>query len=259
MKQLLAIIGILIVAPAYSQTHYVSYKNDKHAYYNNAGQLQGFSESRINEVTLNSDSSFEFWSRPNVSCFTWHEYKGSWKKPSDTIRFYDSYEVVENDSRIIYKNNNEQSYNIGFSTDKNSVLKNKNVKVQYVYDYDSHLEDIERLFQMAENNTVEIPFNTIPNFNKLAAIRIEYQLTDNDKRYGYLSENSRFLNVKTRDLSNVISIKFIENPKKEIVHRVITGVIKNDTLIILSQIKSKISLPDYNGDIVFEDSYPLYK
>ncbi|MBS1503855.1 MAG: hypothetical protein JST32_17430 [Bacteroidetes bacterium] len=256
MRPIFTIIILSLAVVVHGQIHYLNYKN---AYYNKSGRLEDFCEPRINEITLNSDSTFEFWSRPFVSCFTWHEYKGSWKKVIDTIRFYDNYEVVENDTRTTYKNNNKQVYHIGFSTDKNSALISKDVKVQYVYDYDAHLEDIEKTFPLRATNSIEIPFPDIPNRNKLAAIRIEYQLNDKDKRYCYLSENSHFLNVKTRDLSNIISVKFVENPKKEVVHRVITGIVKNDTLRILSIMKSKTTLPDYHEEIMFEDSYAFSK
>jgi hypothetical protein len=241
------------------QSHYLNYKNDKNAYYNKAGQLDGFFEPKINEITLNSDSTFELWSRPNVSCFTWHEYKGSWGKNTDTIRFYDNYEVLENDILATYKKNNNQVYHISLSTDRNSLLKNKDVKVQYVYDYNAHLEDIERTYKLNANEAIEIPFQAVPNLNKLAAIRIEYKLNDEDKRYCYLAENKNFVNVKTGDLSNIISVKFVEHPKKEIVHRIITSVIKNDTLRVLSTTKSKTTLPDYHEEIMFEDSYTLSK
>jgi hypothetical protein len=53
-----------------------------------------------------------------LSCFTWHEYNGIWKKGKDTIMIYDNYEVVENDMKITYRKNNKKKYQISFFTDK---------------------------------------------------------------------------------------------------------------------------------------------
>ncbi len=60
-------------------------------------------DERISSIHLTSDNEFEFWSRPMVSCLTWHEYKGTWTKNNDTILFYDQYEVQENDSKFNLK------------------------------------------------------------------------------------------------------------------------------------------------------------
>lgn len=45
--------------------------------------------SRIHEIILNPDSTFDFWSRPHVSCFTWNHYTGAWKREKDTLIFID--------------------------------------------------------------------------------------------------------------------------------------------------------------------------
>jgi hypothetical protein len=251
----------------FAQNKLVTYSNPQNTYYNKdtsnsvkEGPLKGvaFFEPKVNEITLNNDSTFDFYSRPNVSCFTWQEYKGTWKKSKDTILFYDNYEVVENDVRVIYKKNNEHKYHIHFFTDKKSELKNKEIKIEYVYDYSAHLKDVEKLLHLNKNNELEISFQDISSIYKLAAIRIEYLLNDNQKRFGYLTQN-KILNIKNGNLANIIKVEFVENPKKEIVYRTIKGLVQNGALVIVSTTKSKITLPDYHSEIMFEKSYALDK
>ena len=251
----------------FAQNKLVTYSNPQNAYYNKdisnslkEGPLKGlyFFEPKVNEITLNTDSTFDFWSRPNVSCFTWQEYKGTWKKSKDTILFYYNYEIAENDMRVTYKKNSEHKYNIHFSTDKKSGLKNKEIKIQYVYDYDAHLEDFEKILNLDRNNELEISFQDITSINKLAAIRIEYLLNDEQKRFGYLTQN-KIINKKNSDLPNIIRVEFVENPKKEIVYRTIKGIVQNGVLVIVSTAKSKTTLTDYHSEIMFEKSYALDK
>jgi hypothetical protein len=189
-------------------------------------------------VTLNPDKTFEFWSRPHTSCFTWHEYKGTWRKEKDTLIFSDQYEVKEEDTKASYKNDSRQSFLISFKTDKNSVLRNRKIKVQYVYDYDANLDEPEVIFDIKSDNAIEIPFKNIANFKKLSAIRIEYELNSKETRYNYLTQNN-LLNNKKRDVPNIINVEFVERPKKEIVYRTIRGAIKKDTLVIVSITKTK--------------------
>ena len=262
-----SIILILFGQLLFAQNKPVSYSNPRNAYYNkdtsNAikeGPLKGLNlfTPKVNEITLNTDSTFDFWSRPNVSCFTWQEHKGAWKKSKDTILFYDNYEVVENDVRVTFKKNSEHKYQIHFFTDKQSELKNKEIKIQYVYDYNAHLEDVEKLFHINKNNELEISFQDISSIDKLAAIRIEYLLNDEQKRFGYLTQN-KILNIKNGNLPNIIRVEFVENPKKEIVYRTIKGLLQNGALVIVSTKKNKIILPDYHSEIMFEKSYALDK
>ncbi|HKB43406.1 MAG TPA: hypothetical protein VKC90_03420 [Chitinophagaceae bacterium] len=245
----------------YGQTKAITFSNNLNAYYSKTKDtLLGlrFFEPKINEITLNPDATFEFWSRPNMSCFTWHSYKGTWKKNNDTLLFYDNYQVEENDTKATYKRDTKKEFVITFKTDKGSVLKNKSLKIQYEYDYDAHIDSPEKIFSLGENNSVVIPYKDIPNLDKLAAIRIEYLLNYTEKRYNYLTEN-KTINVKQRDIPNIIDVEFVERPKKEIVYRTIRAVVKNDTLRIVSSSKTKTILSDYYRDIEFENSYSLNK
>jgi hypothetical protein len=127
-----------------------------------------------------------------------------------------------------------------------------------VYDFNAHLDDIEKTYYLNANNMIEISFQEIPNRIKLAALRIECVLSSGEKRFGYLTEN-KILNLKNGDLSNIIGVEFVENPKKEIVHRTIKGVIRNNGLTVVSTTKTKTMLPDYHEEIMFENSYALNK
>lgn len=245
----------------YGQDKVITFSNSLNAYYTKAkpkDTLLRFFDPKINQITLNPDASFEFWSRPNVSCFTWHSYKGTWKKNNDTLIFNDSYQVEENDTKATYKRDSRSEFVITFRTDKNSVLNNKSIKIQYEYDYDAHLDIPEKTFYLNTNNSLVIPYKDIPNLDKLAAIRIEYLLNYTEKRYNYLTEN-KTINVKQGNIPNIISVEFIERPLKEIVYRTIRAVVKNEILIIVSNSKTKTILPDYYRDIEFEESYTLDK
>jgi len=258
---------LLILATAgqtiYGQTKTITFRNNLNAYYSETRSkdtLFGFRffEPRINEIALNPDATFEFWSRPNVSCFTWHSYKGTWKKNKDTLFFYDDYQVEENDIKATYKRDIKKEFEITFKTDKGSILKNKNIKIEYEYDYDAHIDSPEIIFSLDANNSVVISYKDIPNLDKLAAIRIEYLLNYTEKRYNYLTEN-KTINRKQGDVPNIIEVEFVERPKKEIVYRTIRAVVKNNTLRIVSNSRTKTILPDYYRDIEFEDSYSLSK
>jgi hypothetical protein len=246
------------VQATYGQDTSITFRNDLSAYYSKAKPLSGFFESRINQITLNADSTFEFWSRPNVSCFTWQSFKGTWKKNNDTLIFNDSYEVEENDTKATYKNDARQEIVITFETDKGSALKNKSIKIKYEYDFYANIDSPEKTFTLDANNSVIIPYKDLPNLDKLAAIRIEYLLNYTEKRYNYLTDN-KIANLKQRAIPNIIDVEFVEKPKKEIVYRTTKAVVKNNTLQIVSSSKTKTILPDYHGDIEFESSYSLNK
>ena len=260
--QFIATLLILLVTAGqtiYGQDKAIIFSNTANAFYNKQSNSRDtFFAAKINEITLNPDATFEFWSRPHLSCFTWHSYKGTWKKNSDTLLFYDNYQVEENDTKVTYQNGSRQEFVINFKTDKGSDLKNKSIKIEYEYDYDAHIDSPEKTFSLDKNNSVVISYKDIPNLDKLAALRIEYLLNYTEKRYSYLTEN-KTINVKQGDVPNIIDVEFLEKPKKEIVYRTIKAVVKNDTLKIVSSSKTKAILPDYYRDVEFEDSYSLNK
>lgn len=267
--QLIATISLFSIftgQTSFGQNKAITYSNDFNAYYNRTRPkdtipgLKGFRffEPKINEITLNTDATFEFWSRPNVSCFTWHSYKGTWKRDKDTLIFSDHYQVEENDTKATYKRGSKQEFLITFKTDKGSVLKNKRIKIQYEYEYDAHLDNVEKTVSLNSDNSIIIPYKDVPNLNKLAAIRVEYLLNYTEKRYNYLTEN-KTINVKQGDVPNIIDVEFLESPRKEIVYRTIKAVVQKDILKIVSISKTKTILPDYYREIEFEDSYSVNK
>jgi hypothetical protein len=252
-------ICIFFTLSAYGQSKTETYRNDTSAYYGPLAKNNPFFfQPKVNEIILNPDTTFEFWSRPDVSCFTWHQIKGSWKKQKDSIFFREQYDVVERDVKATYRKTNARVYYLSFSTDKNSPLHTKSIKVQYLYDFDAKLEDVDRIFQLDSNNTIQIPFTDIPNLDKLASIRIEYRLKDGDTRFCCLTENVT-VNVRKSELPNIIAVEFVENPKRETLYRVFKGLIKDNTLEILSSINSKANLPDYTNETLFERQYTLVK
>ncbi len=243
----------------HAQKGTVTYTNNLHSYEGIPNLSEaGFYKHWIDYITLKPDSTFEFWSRPLVSCFTWHQYKGNSKKMKDTLYFYDNAEIVERDFRATYKKMNTNKFHIEFSTNKKSVLKNKEMKIQYIYDFNANLKDYEKIVFLNDDSFIEIPFIEIPNYDKLAAIKVDYLLNFKDNRYVYLTENE-MLNIKKVDLSNNIKVEIIENPKKETVYRITKGIIQNNAMVIKSSIKSKTTLPDYTGELKFENSYAIAK
>lgn len=248
----------------HGQNKIITFSNDKNAYYNQTISDETlpkgfrFFEAKINEITLYPDATFEFWSRPNVSCFTWKSYKGNWEKKNDTLILNDNYQVEETNTKATYKNNSRQEFQITFKNDKGTVLKNKSIKIDYIYDYDAHLENVEKIFSLDVNNSIIISFNDVPNFDKLTALGTAYLLNYNDKRNIYLTENQS-INRKEKNIPNLIEVELIENPKKEIVYRTTKAIVENNILKIVATAKTKIFLPDNIREILFEESYGFNK
>jgi hypothetical protein len=191
-----------------------------------------------------------------MSCFTWSNYRGTWKRDKDSIFFYDDYEVNERETRATYKKDSKQELIITFKTDRASDLKNRNIKIEYWYDHNAYLGNLEKEFTLNANNSIIIPFSDIPNFDKLSSVRIEYLFNFTEKRLSFLTENAK-ANIKESDIPNIIDVEFVEKPRKEVVYRTIKGIMRGSNLIILSTAKTKIVLPDNRRDIDFEDSYTL--
>lgn len=252
-----ALILILFTQFLFSQEKPVVYENDAKAYYNKNYNWNS-NELSFCDLTISPDSTFSFYCRPYSSCFTWHEIKGKWKKEKNIYTFLSQYEVSENDTRLIFSKDSLKRYLLNFKTDKKSELKNRNIKIEYVYDYDAKKEDIEKIYSFNNNNSIEIPFTEIPEHKKLASIRIEYFLSANEKRYAYISEG-KIVNEKEKDIPNIVEIEFVENPIKEIVYRTTIGKLENEKLEIISSTKTKTSLPEYLIEIGFEKYYQLRK
>ena len=215
-------------------------------------------DERISKITLKSQTESEFRCFPiRSSCLTWREYNGTWERKNDTLIFYDQYEVVEKDARFTFSNQDQNKYyQLNFRTDKGSKLSDKNIEIQYVYDYDADLKDFKRKMELDTNFSLKIPFNDIPNRKELASIRYEYFLSNGEKRYGYITK-TQIVNEKESELPNNIVITFVENPKKETIYRITKAILAYNKLIVLSKEKNKSDLPDYTNEIKFKEVYEV--
>jgi hypothetical protein len=245
---LISIAGLAQQSATYVNRR-ASYENAENDYFSNDHDYY-----RISEVTINNDSTFKFWSRPYMSCSTWNDFTGNWKKVNDTITFYNQYEVQENDVRVKYYNSTEKYFSISIATDKGSVLRNRQLKLDFIYTYEAHIEDAEKTFNLPDDNILVIPFSDVKHLKKLSAIRIEYMLDNGKKRFDYLTKN-QVVNEKVVDVPNVITVEFVEDPLKDTVYRQFKAVIISNTIRMLSSYKTVSSLFDDNYDLTFENQY----
>lgn len=249
------ILVLLFTQYLFSQEKSIVYVNNAKAYYNKS-QKEFSNETTFCDLTTNPNFTFSFYSRPHLSCFTWKEIKGNWKRKKNIYTFLSQYDVKENDTRFTFSKDSTKKYFLKFRTDKKSELKNRNIKIQYMYDFDAKIDEIEKIMTFNQDNSIEIPFVDIPNLEKLAALRIEYQLNSSEKRFAYITEN-KTINRKENDIPNIVDIEFVEFPKKEIVYRTTIGKIKNKQLKIISSSLTKSSLPYYLKEIGFEKYYKI--
>jgi len=249
---------ILFTQYLFSQEKPIVYSNDAKAYYNKNYSCWNSNERSFCDLTISPDSTFSFYCRPFYSCSTWNEIKGKWKKEKNIYIFLSQYEVSEKYVRITFRKDSAKRYLLNFRTDKNSELKNQNIKIKYIYDYDGKSDDIEKIMSFNQENLIEIPFTEIPNQNKLASIYIEYLLSASEKRYACITEGS-FPNIKDKDIPNIVEIEFVEKPIKEIVYRTTIGKLEGEKLEIVSSTKTKTSFPEFLTEISFEKYYELRK
>ena len=257
-KKMKAITIIIFCLPQiiFGQIGEITFSNDSSAFQN---ILESNIEAKINDIIIKEDFTFEFWSRPFHSCYSWTSCEGTWTKNNDTLIFNDSYEVFENHMELSYQRKKNQDYfQLEFCTNQNSKLKEKNVEVEFTYDFDAEKENIKRVFELDSTNQIKILFEEIPVFEQLASIRIDYLLDGKYKRVGYITEND-VLNQRKGNLPNIIQIKIIENPRIEIVLRTSKAVIDNDILKVISSTQTESDLSDFYAKIKFEDYYKIEK
>ncbi|MFT3920851.1 hypothetical protein [Cloacibacterium sp.] len=253
MKKLLTILSFTIFILCFSQEKYV---NDATAYYNSKSKKPfGYiNNPSINEIYINSDNTFEMWMRPHNSCFTWQEFKGTWKKTSDSITFSNHYEVKEADSYEILKKNNSDKFTILFKNDSKKIIANQSIYITYEYDFDSKINpDNSYEFTTNKNGIIEIPINKIPNFDKVASLKYKFQYKQR-KIDSYITE-SDFVNKKAKEIPKDIVVVLIENPKKETVVRTVKTILKDNKLYILSSNKTKTNIKDFHNEWKFEKLY----
>jgi hypothetical protein len=215
-------------------------------------------DERISEITLTSQTEFEFRSFPMISsCLTWREYNGTWERKNDTLIFTDQYDIIENDTRLKFSSKpNENNYLLEFNTDKNSILANKSIVIELVYDFEPGLKSTKLNLELDNKISLTIPFEDIPNRKELASFRYEYELTKGDKRYGYITENNT-VNTKEKEIPNLIEVTIVEKQKKETIYRTTKAIIGENKLKIISIEKTKSELPDHIKNIAFKESYGI--
>ena len=250
-------VFILLVSNwMFSQQIILKFVNDDHSYHGKDRNDIGNYSHTINDIVMKDDLTFEFDSRPMHSCSTWKNYKGTYKVLNDTIIFKDNYKVEEDDVRVFLNRTSDEFYLLKFNTDRNSILKNRSIRIEVEYDFDSKIDRIDKTYEIDLNNEVKIFFKDIPHLEKVANLRIEYFLNSSEKRIKYITENN-VVNVRNSELPNHIEVQFIEKPRIEAVYRESKFLRKNKKLIFLSSFRNKIDLIDYHKVLEFEKEYTL--
>lgn len=211
-------------------------------------------DGEIQEIILSPNNEFTFVNRPMTSCLSWKYYKGKWELKNDTIIFTEQIEIEEKDVVFSFSNDHDPVYKINFETDRKSKLKNKEIEIKFIYDFDSDLKEVTIKKKLDKDFNLQIPFNEVPNRENLASVKFEYLLRRGDKRIGYITDG-HVVNRKENDLQNIIEVTFIEKPRKEMIFRKTIGVLMGNKIIIISSEKSKSSLPDYSDELYFKDFY----
>lgn len=247
---LIFLIGTLAQSQVVSNS-YVNFVNDNQTVDDSIIEW----DDRVSEINFKSETDFTFNIMPNVSCLTWRELNGKWENRNDTIFFYDQYEIYERDVRFKFSNNSLNNfYHLKFKTDHNSTWSNQEIKIDFVYDFDSQLDNLKSVWQLSDDFSLNIPYDKIPNLERLASIRYEFNLTTIGKRTGYITTSDR-VNVRTEHIPNEIQITLIENPRKETVRRLIKGILKDDIIKIVSTEKSDVTLKDNTEELKFKEDY----
>ena len=255
MKNIFAIlISLLIGQSIFGQKTPISYVNYEKVKDNSNNPL--VVDNRISQISLTSKTEFEFWSYPvPSSCLTWREYNGTWERKNDTIFFYDKYEIIASDSEFSFSTSDKNKfYQLEFKTDKGSELTSKNINIAFVYDLGSDWDFEEYEMTLENDFSLKIPFENIPNINKLASIRFLYYLENGEKRFGFISADDT-ITEKEKDLPNLIEVTFIEQPEKEIVNRITKAILIDDRIKIISSQKNNTNLADETSELIFKDYY----
>lgn len=254
MKQeILIIFTILNISVSFSQETFVNFAT---AYLDLKGEYGSI--DKINEINLYSDNTFIMWMFPMSSCLFWRSYKGRWTRNRNIIELINKYEVFESDVKCKYKNSVAKEFKIVFTTEKNLKLTDLKIKIEFKYDFKSKIEAKKIADQITnKNGMINIPFESIPYKDQLAAIKFE---TSYKGRIisEYLTENE-IVNWKKSEIPNEIKVTIVENPKKEIITRKIRAKYDDDKLVILSIKKSNGRLPDHQEDLELEKIYTKVK
>ena len=222
--------------------------------YENLCSKSGRYNRTIDQINLQTDTEFEFRSIPYVSCITWKEFNGTYKIQNDTIIFKDKFTLANPDMEFKSKtDNNLNSFIFNFGYDNKQKIDGREIKISLIYDFDSKIKDVERLYQINSKYSIELPFSEVPNRDKLASFKIELNPNTSRKIWNYFTTNE-FANKKKNELPNIINITFVANPKKEEIIRITKGIIDKNNIIIISS-NSESNLKNYSDLLLFKQSY----
>jgi len=229
-------------------------KESSNLIYENSKLNSDRNNRMIHQINLLTDSEFEFRSIPSISCLTWKEFNGTYKIKNDTIVFTDKY-LIENPDMIFTSktDQNAKLYRFNFRYDNKQNIEGREIEISFVYDFDSKLKDISKTYTINTDYTIEIPFDKVENRDELTSFKIILNPNTSWIIWNYFSVNE-FANKKEQELPNIIDITFIAKPKKEKVTRKTTGIINENTILIIS-CSSKSNLKNYSDLILFEQNY----
>jgi len=257
MRIILKFIFLFTPALFFCQNHIVkSYDANKKSevIYENSCSTSDRYHRTIDQINLQTDTKFEFRSIPSVSCLTWKEFNGTYKIKNDTIVFQDKFTLANPDMEFKSKSDNKmKSYIFNFQYDDKQKIDGREIKISLVYDFDSKIKDIEKLYVIDSNYRIELPFSDVPNQDKLASFKIDLNPNTSRKISSYFT-TSEIANIKTNELPNIINIIFIANPKTEVITRITKGVIDKSTIRIISS-NSDYSLKNYSDILLFKKNY----
>jgi hypothetical protein len=209
----------------------------------------------IHQININENQTFEFRSIPNISCFTWREFKGTWKQKGNLITFKDSFKLQAADIEFEQKNIADNDFfELSFKLDAKSAYSNQSIKISFTYDYDSKIKDVDSIYTTDKIGRIIIPFNKIQNRESLTALRIETKLLNGIKRWNYFTTN-KIVNEKENDLPNKILVNIVSKPYEETIVRTTKASISENKISIISSKCEKGKLQNFINDLKFGSEY----
>ncbi len=229
-------------------------KENSDIIYENSNSKSDRYNRMIHQINLKNDSIFEFRNIPGISCALWEEFDGTYKIQNDTIVFTDKY-LLENPDMIFTSKTDQsaKSYRFNFGYDNEQNIDGREIKISFVYDFDSKLKEISKTYTIGTNYSIEIPYEEVENRNELSSFKIVLNQNTSWIIWNYFTVND-FTNKKEIELPNIIDITFIANPKKEKVTRKTKGIINENGILIISS-NSKSNLENYSDLILFKQNY----
>lgn len=257
MKTLFYIVFLISSNILFSQIFPTYFINHERNNSNQQNLILSDWDERICEIELQADNKFTFKSKPSyISCLSWREYNGDWKKSNDTITFLDKHKIYERNEKLIFSNSPENKfYLLKFQTDTNLKLTKRKIKIWLIYDFDSKLKDVELKMKLKKDFTLKIPFNKIKHISEIASIKYEYILPNGEKRTGYTIPDNTSINKKPRKANNHIIITLVENPRIDTIYRTTKGIISKKEIRIISTNKTKSDISDYYSNLAFKEYY----